>query len=54
MHSALRSRGGIPTGPLSLALDARSAGLFVIDQDGFEALIEDAVRQITKTLPLNG
>ena len=53
-HAAQRSQGGIPTGPLSLALDTRSAGLFVIDQDGFEALIEDVVRQLTKTLPLNG
>ena len=53
-HAARRSQGGIPTGPLSLALDTRSAGLFVIDQDGFEALIEDVVRQLTKTLPLNG
>ena len=53
-HTAERSQGGIPTGPLSLALDTRSASLFVIDQDGFEALIEDVVRQLTKTLPLNG
>ena len=53
-HAAQRSQGGIPTGPLSLALDTRSAGLFVIDQDGFEALMEDVVRQITKILPLNG
>ena len=53
-HTAQRSQGGIPTGPLSLALDTRSAGLFVIDPDGFEALIEDVVRQLAKTLPLNG
>lgn len=53
-HAAQRSQGGIPTGPLSLALDTRSAGLFVADQDGFEALMEDVVRQLTKTLPLNG
>ena len=53
-HAARRSQGGIPTGPLSLALDTRSAGLFVTDPDGFEALIEDVVRQVTKTLPLNG
>ena len=53
-HAARRSQGGIPTGPLSLALDTRSAGLFVTDPDGFEALIEDVVRQLTKTLPLNG
>ena len=53
-HAARRSQGGIPTGPLSLALDTRSAGLFVADPDGFEALIEDVVRQVTKTLPLNG
>ena len=53
-HAAQRSQGGIPTGPLSLALDTRSAGLFIIDRDGFEALIEDVVRQLTKTLPLNG
>ena len=53
-HAAQRSQGGIPTGPLSLALDTRSAGLFVADQDGFEALMEDVIRQLTKTLPLNG
>ena len=53
-HAAQRSQGGIPTGPLSLALDTRSAGLFISDRDGFEALMEDVVRQITKTLPLNG
>ena len=53
-HAARRSQGGIPTGPLSLALDTRSAGLFVTDPDGFEALIEDVVRQLTKILPLNG
>ena len=53
-HAAQRSQGGIPTGPISLALDTRSAGLFAIDQNGFEALIEDVVRQLTKTLPLNG
>ena len=49
-HAARRSQGGIPTGPLSLALDTRSAGLFVTDPDGFEALIEDVVRQLTKKL----
>ena len=53
-HSAQRSQGGIPTGPLSLVLDTRSAGLFVTNQDGFEALIEDVVRQLTKTFPLIG
>ena len=53
-HAGQRSQGGIPTGPLSLALDTRSAGLFVSDRDGFEALMEDVVRQLTKTLPLNG
>ena len=51
-HSAVRSDGGIPTGLLSLALDTRNAGLFVSDPDGFEALIEDVTRQLSKTFPL--
>tara|TARA_Y100000588_G_scaffold368358_1_gene436131 strand:+ start:1784 stop:2413 length:630 start_codon:yes stop_codon:yes gene_type:complete len=51
-HSGERNAGGLPTGPIALAVNARQANLFLRDGDGLEALIEDVVRKLSKTFPL--
>ena len=47
-HSGIRSAGGLPTGPFGLVMHINSANHFMNDADGFEALFEDVVRQLSK------
>ena len=47
-HSASRSAGGLPTGPLGLVMHISNAHNFLNDADGFEALVEDVVRKLSK------
>jgi len=47
-HSASRSAGGLPTGPLGLIMNISNAHTFLNDADGFEALVEDVIRQLSK------
>ena len=47
-HSASRSAGGLPTGPLGLIMNISNAHTFLNDADGFEALVEDVIRKLSK------
>jgi len=47
-HSASRSAGGLPTGPLALIMNISNAHTFLNDADGFEALVEDVIRKLSK------
>ena len=47
-HSASRSAGGLPTGPLGLIVNISNAHTFLNDPDGFEALVEDVIRKLSK------
>ena len=47
-HSGTRSAGGLPTGPLGLVMHISNANNFINDTDGFEALVEDVVRKLSK------
>ena len=47
-HSASRSAGGLPTGPLGLIVDISNAHTFLNDADGFEALVEDVIIKLSK------
>lgn len=47
-HSASRTAGGLPTGPLGLIINISNAHTFLNDADGFEALVEDVIRKLSK------
>ncbi len=47
-HSGSRSAGGLPTGPLGLVMHISNTNNFINDTDGFEALVEDVVRKLSK------